>query len=278
MKSFFLNIDNRNIFCSLFGEIPSGDECIIYFSPLFEERMWCQRVVFNFCKKLWDQQNKSVLLFDYYGYGESDGEPEDFTLDAVCRDIENIIGHLKEQYHFKKFSFWGIRAGCAIALKCKKENTQIPLLLWAPVFNLRDHIYKSLLSNIAGQSFLFKKVLASRDAILAELMRESVCLRQGLLLNQIDGYRFGRNFYREVIKEQLVGGEESLSAPACIIDIVSKFVSDDGLSDSFKANGDPIHRFTLQASPFWKNNPLYSQQQLQLYDLSLQASFLNRGY
>jgi pimeloyl-ACP methyl ester carboxylesterase len=221
IENFFHDTGNGRIFCTLIAPANLTEECVIYFSPLFEERMWSQRIAFNFVRDLVAKGQYSVLLFDYYGYGESSGNSEDFTLDRCRRDIESLLAMLQKK-GFRRFVFWGIRTGCAVALSSMPSNPIVSsAFFWAPVFNLHDFIYDSLRATITAQYMLFKQVVAKRDTILEELASIGHCSRDGYTLNQIEGYRFGNTFYQETILHKSSFEPGHISIPVLIIEVAA---------------------------------------------------------
>ena len=219
IENFFHDTGNGRIFCTLIGPTIATNTCLIYFSPLFEERMWSQRIAFNFAQDLAAQGKYTVLIFDYYGYGESEGEAEEFTLARCRKDVESLISVL-QQKGFSHFAFWGIHTGCAVALSSISLDRKISsIVLWAPVFNLKDYIYDGLRATIATESAMFKQVLATRNTILEELMTLDKCVREGYQFNYLDGYRFGRDFYQETINIDYDQELKKVNFPTLLINI-----------------------------------------------------------
>ena len=220
VQNFFHDVGNGRIFCTLIGASRSSEECVIYFSPLFEERMWAHRIAYNFALDLAEGGKRAVLMFDYYGYGESDGDAEDFTL-ARCRAaVESLLAHLRKS-GISRFAFWGIRTGCAVALASLPPGISLSAaFLWAPVYNLQQYIFDSLRATIAAQYMIFNKSLVTREIILEELMESGKCVRDGYVLNYIEGYRFGSAFYQEVLE---LGSDcylDRLTCPAIVLEVV----------------------------------------------------------
>jgi pimeloyl-ACP methyl ester carboxylesterase len=274
IENFFRNNGNSHIFCTLVAPANTTEECVIYFSPLFEERMWSHRVAFNFARDLAASGRYSVLLFDYFGYGESSGNSEDFTLDGCRRDVESIISML-QQKGFKRFLFWGIRTGCAIALSSMPTDPIISsAFFWAPVFRLHEFIYDSLRATMAGQYMLFKQVKAKRDTILEELSNIGHCSRDGYILNHVDGYRFGNTFYQETIFLNNTLDLNQVHFPLLLIEVAAnnngKQPSDQGQGAKAFSNGNHnIQINRIFERHFWLIGPDYSQRANSLYEDTL---------
>ncbi len=214
----FLKTKNGNLFYTHIGDSTISDECTIYFSPLFEERMWTQRISFNFANELWNNINQPVCLFDYPGYGESFGDTEDFTFDKCRQSITDLVNMLKKDFGYKRFNLWGVRTGCVLLLDNMYFDEILSVVLWAPVFELKKYMYTELRANVASQSSLFGKNLATRDNIIGEVLQDDKCIRDGYYLNQIEGYRFGNKLYNEILELNIESQLEKIKYPTFIIE------------------------------------------------------------
>jgi len=221
VQNFFHDTGAGRIFCTLIGSPDVSEECVIYFAPLFEERMWAHRIAYNFALDLAADKQRAVLMFDYYGYGESDGDAEDFTL-ARCRaTVESLLALLRKR-GMSRFSCWGIRTGCAVALASLPSGISLSgAFFWAPVFNLQEYVFDSLRATIAAQYMIFNKSLVTRDIILEELVKTGKCVREGYVLNYIEGYRFGDLFYKEVLSMGLEPGLDLIECPVLLAEVVN---------------------------------------------------------
>jgi hypothetical protein len=274
INSFFHDTENGRIFCTLIAPSDSSAECIIYFSPLFEERMWSQRIAFNFARTLAERGRYSFLFFDYYGYGESSGNPEDFSLDRCRHDVESIIDMLKTK-GFKRLAFWGLRSGSAVALASLPSGSIVSsALFWAPVFDLYEFITDCLRTTIANQYMLFKKIVAKRDVICDELLKFGNCSREGYILNHIDGYRFGKVFYQETMMNKNHYGLSEISIPTLIVE-VSPYDKNNPESTTNLSNSkillqrdDNIEIKTIIGKSFWIIGRDYSQRANDIYRIT----------
>lgn len=273
IQHFFCGSEKKRIFCSLIRSADISKECVIYFPPLFEERMWCQRVSFNFARDLAARGKRSVLIFDYYGYGESDGHAEDFSLSRCRSDVYSLISVMQEK-GFTSFVLWGIRTGCAVALASVVPNVRISsAILWAPVFDLKEYLYGSLRATMATEMSMFKKILAKREVILEELVQTGACWREGYQLNNIEGYRFGKTFYQEMLSADYKVEPDSVTFPTFIAEISSeeelngKEVVELGRDRSTDMNSG-ITRVAVPGRKFWLIGRDYSQTEDALYQIT----------
>jgi hypothetical protein len=64
---------------------------------------------------------------------------------------------------------------------------------------------------------MFKKVVIKRDGILAELLEKGSCQINGYVMNHVDGYRFGREFYWETLPATQKVDFALFSAPVLVL-------------------------------------------------------------
>lgn len=273
IQSFFHDTGKGQLFCTLIGDSSTSNECTIYLAPLFEERMWSQRIAFNFALELWKNQRQPVFMFDYFGYGESDGDTEDFSLLRFRQDLRQIFTLLKTRYTFLHFTLWGIRTGSALVFEgLSLDPAIVSLVLWSPVLNLKDYVYSQLRSTLASQAAVFRKIHATRDDILNELLEYGKCEREGYLLNHIDGYRIGKAFYQEILQWNHNNLTQKLNIPALLVDIISPKGSKNshGLTELQKTAIEELNYQKVEANPFWLDSRDYSQRSEDVYRISLQ--------
>lgn len=274
VESFFHDTGKGRIFCTLIGSSDPSEEYVIYFSPLFEERMWSHRIAFNFARDLAASGKHAVLMFDYHGYGESDGDPDDFTLAGCRHDVKSLLV-LMESRGFSRFSWWGIRTGCAVALASLPPERRISAsLLWAPVLDLQTYLYDSLRATIAAQYMIFNKSLVTRDIILEELAEFGQCSREGYVLNYIEGYRFGKIFYQELQDLKHVQDLSLITVPSLVLELLrpggqinSPDLKLSKLGDAARANAG-ITYLQVPDRPFWLIGKGYSQRAEAFYSAS----------
>jgi hypothetical protein len=272
IKTLFLDSHGKRILFSMFAGSENTKSCILFFLPLFEERMWSQRIVFNFAK-LCAEQGISVIMWDYYGYGESDGDSEDFTIQACSEDVKTILEYLKSEYEIVDVGFLGIRSGCGIACNILEKGfvKASNLVLWAPVLDLKGFIFNALRSTISTQSHLFRKVIANRDIILNELLEQGKCSREKYILNHIDGYRIGKTFYKEILSSDETDLSLLKDLPILYLDVLppTKEVMLEEIKYSQNKKMAGINNINYEIvidGEFWINRMNYSQSAASAYE------------
>jgi hypothetical protein len=276
IENFYHDTGNGRIFCTLITPPHPTQECAIYFAPLFEERMWAQRIAFNFARDMAAKDSRATLVFDYHGYGESDGDADDFTL-ARCRDDVMSLHALMRTRGYSRFVWWGIRTGCSIALATIPAHAPITsFILWAPVLRLKDYIYESLRANLAAQMMMFKKVVVQRDIILKELVKLGQCCRDSYVLNHVDGYRFGGIFYQEILNLNNSKDLSCLTFPSLVVDVIPPRTENGKHLAKAESTGEVaptqqnIQYRQVSEREFWLINRDYSQRAESVYRATLE--------
>jgi len=275
IKNFYREEGKDRLFCTLIGDPTGCDECIVYFAPLFEERMWTQRIAFNFSCDVWKECRIPTFVFDYYGYGESDGDAEDFTLSRCRRDFLEHVAFLRQTYGTKRITLWGVRTGCVVALSCLSD--QVPVssqILWTPVVDLKTYVEEELRAVLSYQTSVFKKILATRKVILEELLDQGHSTHEGYILNNLDGYRFGKAFYQEVSEmtaKQVLG---EVRSPSLILNGISEkrnkpFCKEQDLLQELQDKHKDISVQDVTIHSYWAYTLNYTQRLEPLFSLTL---------
>lgn len=280
IDSFFFTTKRGRLFVTAFGELTGASECLVYLAPLFEERMWAQRVAFNFAQIYWKEFGLPILFVDYYGYGESDGDTEDFSLSGFLSDLEELLEFVKDERRVQAFNLWGIRTGSALAIQlCQHVADVKSLMLWAPELDLKKHVYDQLRFTIVAHGVLFKSEKAeseptekmTRDIILKELLEIGRCERGGKVLNNVDGYRVGQAFWKEIVDGQNPNVENVSSGIPVLslkVAVPKRSGKPPAMTNEEDRNGNVLAK-TIATRAFWKEGLDYSQTVEELYSASL---------
>jgi hypothetical protein len=265
IESDYLNGRAGKMFYCLTNPIVQTDTCIVYFAPLFEERVWAHRVAWNYGRILARDSRISTLFYDYYGYGESDGAAEDFTIAKARENFDTVMELLKEK-GFSKICLWGIRTGCRIAIECEQQvkSFKKTIMLWAPVFDLQSYVYNKMLSMITSQLIIYKRVLVKRDEIINEVIKYGQCERAGMIMNTIDGYRFGAEFYKEIINNEKRMDINSVQGSVLSVELLAQ--ESVKLKDRERLKEGVVQE--VKGRQFWNLGRDYSQQEISFYEQS----------
>ncbi len=88
------------------------------------------------------QHKYDVFLFDYRGFGKSDGTISGEA--QIYRDIEKVYGFVRKEYDEKKIVILGYSIGTGMAAYLGAKNKPGMVVLLAPYYNLPDLVGKHL--------------------------------------------------------------------------------------------------------------------------------------
>jgi len=184
----------------------------VFCHPFAEEKLWAHRVFVSMARDL-AGEGMPVLRFDYRGYGDSEGEFEQFTPADHVADIHAAVAELqRRQPTVSRIHLLGLRYGATLAVLAAAENPAIGrLVLWDPVIDMAQYLQDQLRSNLTTQMVLHGKVIANRDELVSRI-------RAGEFVN-IDGYDLGNPFFDQGCAIRLFEAATRVRGPVQIIAI-----------------------------------------------------------
>jgi hypothetical protein len=82
----------------------------------------------------------NIFIFDYRGYGKSEGGFSDLSEEATYRDAEGALAYLRQRQDLAhtKFVYFGRSLGAAIAVEAARKQPPAGLILETPFTSIRD--------------------------------------------------------------------------------------------------------------------------------------------
>jgi hypothetical protein len=82
----------------------------------------------------------AIFIFDYRGYGKSQGSLSDLSEAATYRDAEGALAYLRQRRDLAhtKFVYFGRSLGAAIAVEVARRHSPAGLILETPFTSIRD--------------------------------------------------------------------------------------------------------------------------------------------
>ena len=142
MQPFFFGSSQEQLFGVYHA--PEGrairNAAVVLCHPLGHEYLRAHRAFRNLAVAL-AGQGFHVLRFDYFGSGDSGGNPEQTTVERCLSDLTCAIQELKDISGASKVSLIGLRFGATFAaLAASKRNDVERLLLWDPVLDGKAYV------------------------------------------------------------------------------------------------------------------------------------------
>jgi uncharacterized protein len=190
---FFLNRDGQRLF-GVMHHVDSADQAVVVCAPLFDEKLWSHRVLVNFARFL-AARGVSVLRFDYYGDGESDGRFEEASVSTRVRDIHDAVEFCCREAHVSRVHLVGLGYGATLALLATLEqcpDSIAGVVAWSPVIDGERYLNDILRAHLSAQMLVHRKVIHDRPALIEQILRnESV---------NIEGYEIARPLFAEIVQ------------------------------------------------------------------------------
>lgn len=202
---------------SLFGILhtppqTSNRQGIVFCHPFMEEKLWAHRVFVSFARKL-AMLGYTILRFDYFGHGDSEGDFEQSTVKTRLTDIHAAIEFLKSSCPDLEFiNLLGLRFGATLAGIVASERKDIAkLMLWEPVINGSNYMQEILRSNLTTQLAIHGKVMINREQLIETM-------KAGNTVN-IEGYEMTYELFLQGSNIQLCEYSHSYDGRVLIIQI-----------------------------------------------------------
>lgn len=170
----------------------------VFCHPFAEEKLWAHRVFVNMAREL-STYGYPVLRFDYRGYGDSDGQFEDYTVDDQVGDIQAAVNELTNQHpELDAIGLIGLRYGAVLATLAAKTNDKVSyLVLWDPIVDMDRYMQDVLRANLTTQMVMHGKVVTKRDELTQQIL-------DGQAVN-IDGYDLTQKLFEPASQIKLSG-------------------------------------------------------------------------
>lgn len=155
---------------------------IVICQPIAEERSRSKRVLVNLSRYL-AYNGYQVLLFDYFGEGDSEGSFEEADINSRLSDIEDAIKFLRNGQNIK-IGLIGLRCGASLAAISAKKTIVDFMVLLQPIFDGQEFINDWLKINLSAQLVTYKKIIANRKELINKLLRGENIENGGFIISE----------------------------------------------------------------------------------------------
>lgn len=224
-----------------------------------EEKLWAHRVYVSLARCL-ASQGHTVLRFDYSGYGDSEGEFENSTVNDQLNDISAAISTLKDQTpNTGNIGLIGLRYGALLAAMIAETHKEIShLVLWDPVIDMGRYLQDALRANLTTQMVMHGKVITNRDELTAQI-------KQGQAVN-IDGYDMSKKFFDSANELNLKNMTGSFTGVCQLVQIGRPNQPLRKDIESLADNYTNCETIKISEQQFWKEIKNFVQNSDQLQD------------
>lgn len=238
---------------------------VVFCAPFAEEKLWAQRIYTNFAQYL-SEKGFSVLRFDYFGHGDSDGNFEDADILSRLQNISCAVNLLREKENIGIVGVFGLRFGATLAALSAEQGLGIDfLLLWEPIIQGEKYIKECLRTNLTYQTATYKKIFYTRNQMVEDLMSDRPV--------NIDGYLLTGKLFRQIGEINLSGNILDFAKPVQIIHLCKNYKkkTPEKLIELHKKYSqlNILNDFQkIQAEPFWGSTKNYYQRNNELFEIS----------
>jgi alpha-beta hydrolase superfamily lysophospholipase len=163
---------------------------LLVVSPLASEAVGSRRALVKLVRALAVRGHGAVLI-DPRGTGESAGEPEDVTFEALCDDLRLGLAELGRRFPVARRHVLAFRYASAAALAVADDQSLARLLLIDPCLDPHAALRQDLRHEIARRVMRRGSSGESRDDLLAQLARGQAIV--------VDGQRLSPALFAELV-------------------------------------------------------------------------------
>ena len=155
---------------------------LLVVSPLASEAVGSRRALVQLVRSLAARGHGAVLI-DPRGTGESAGEPEDATFEALCDDLRLGLAELARRFPAARRHLLAFRYASAAALAVADDDSLARLLLIDPCLDPQAALRQDLRHEITRRVMRRGSAGESRDDLLAQLARGEAIVVDGQRLS-----------------------------------------------------------------------------------------------
>jgi exosortase A-associated hydrolase 2 len=261
---FYLSLNDERVFAGHNRPDTLTSQAVVLCHPLGEEKLWSHRVFVSFARAL-AATGASVLRIDFRGEGDSDREFEESDFETRIADTNLAVDAVRRlNPAVTEVSLVGLRLGAAVAAAAATRRTDVSrLVLWDPVTDGFAYMQTVLRLNLMYQMALHRKVVESRDALVARL-------RQGETVN-IEGYEMAEPLFHQVSDFQLHTVLAQFPGEVLALQINQ---DEAPMRPDLTVLSEMSPRFRIEMAkeqPFWREIKAFYQRAPELTRLSLRA-------
>ncbi len=243
--------DGKHLFYTSYAPKGSAEIGIVLVSPFAEEKVRTLRIFVSLSRAL-AKLGMTVLYFDYFGDGDSEGNFEEATFEDRLADIKGAVNFVKENGAVN-VGLLGLRWGATLSALAADMVNPAFLVLWEPIVDTERYFFDHLRSHIASQMLLEGKVIKNREALVEELEKGGMIT--------VEGYNIDGGFFIEARENGLAGREMKYDGQTLIVQIArntEKIRKDlDGLKEVFASAeiAAVIKEFEWEKTETWNPAP-----------------------
>jgi len=175
VSPFFIPCKQGLLFAVHYLAVENTSRCIVYI-PAFAEEMNKSRHMVAMQAKAFAEQGYSVLVFDLWGTGDSQGEFSEATWNIWLNNLDIAVKWMQDK-NYESISFWGLRSGVLLGLDYLHQyKLHIDkFLCWQPVLNGEQFMMQFFRLRVAA-AMMDKNVPQEKTSDLRRQLQEGLSI------------------------------------------------------------------------------------------------------
>ncbi|MCW9014593.1 MAG: alpha/beta hydrolase [Gammaproteobacteria bacterium] len=253
----FFKSDGLNIFGVVHdSSTVTHNKAMVFCHSFAEEKLWSHRVLVSYARLL-AKMGYLCIRFDYRGYGDSQGEFSDCTIESYADDIKNAVIYIKTTFpKIQEIGLIGHRLGASIVLdRYDYISANGPIILWDPIIDGNRYIQEFLRSHLTTQLAVYGEIRETREKLIESM-------ESGKLVN-VEGYDLNYSQYDSISKIMLNKQHYDSGASILIVQINRNLKIKKDVEDlAYRANSELK---CVVEDPFWREIKKFYYEAPELY-------------
>ncbi len=249
--AFFENSRGQNLFGVLHDCRNPVGAAVVFCHPLGEEKQKSYRPFVEFSRYL-AANGVCSLRFDNAGFGDSDGDSVDATIESQILDTQDAIRHAKSSFECDRLYLVGLRFGATIvALTAERQSNIDGIALHSPIIDGADY-WASLLRTQQFSALSRGTKAQSKQELLAQLEAEKVI--------EIDSQEFSIDMVTQLSSINLLDSIKDFNGrvlTTCVIDDQPARNEAEELQKKYQQVGAESDAWLSELREYWSTKSMY---------------------
>lgn len=224
---------------------------VVFCHPISWEKQFSYRCYAEYSRYL-AAKGFTSMRFDAFGFGDSEGDLVDATMESLIEDVQDAIERLRTTADCSRFVLIGARLGATVAaLAAARQPAVTGLVLVSPVLDGKAY-WKEMIRFSRFARMSQGQALVSSKSIDARLQSEGCA--------ELDAEQFSKRFVEELNAVDLLGGDLDFRGSCMLRELTtggSPHKEIERFADRLKAGGAEVSASFDEPKPFWLMSSRY---------------------
>lgn len=249
--AYFENSRGQSLFGVLHGCRNPIGAAVVFCHPLGEEKQKSYRPFVEFSRYL-AANGVCSLRFDNAGFGDSDGDSVDATVESQILDTLDAIGHATSSFECDRLYLVGLRFGATIAALTAERQPNIDgLALHSPIVDCAAY-WSSLLRKQQFSALSRGTKAQSKQELLAQLEAEKVI--------EIDSQEFSIDMVTQLSSINLLDSIKNFNGrllTTCVSEDQPARDEAENLQQKYRQIGIDCDAWLSEPREYWSESSMY---------------------